>query len=358
MNNISLPLDKLCENLKSQVPPLLKKNNIPGLALCMFKGDKIILNLEFGVKNSQTKEPIDARTVFEGASFTKPMIGYAALKLCQQGLLSLDKPLRSYLVAPYKGDPPLLEKVTLRHILSHYSGFPEYMLGPLEPLMFAFYPGSKYGYSNSGFNYLAHVIENLIEMPIADYLKQTILIPLQMNDSSFIWEPRYESQAATPHNRKGEPVEKWKPKKVVGACSLHTTPTDFAKFMISIIHQAKQSSNEQAINMLDEQVSAEKGIFTSLGWGIEKTVQGDVFYHAGNTVTFKSMAAAFREQELGVVFMTNSISGYHIFENMLALTLGGNHKAISDIEEFDKEDLVIDAIGENYLVNWWYAYSI
>jgi len=349
MNYALVPLEKIQENITKVIPALMQKYHIPGLALALFK-DERILNLAFGLKNTQTNERVDTSTVFEGASLTKPLIGYAALKMCQQGLLSLDTPLRTYLVKPYRNDHPYLDTVTLRHVLLHTSGLPENHFAPDQTLTFDFAPVSKYGYSNAGFNYLAFVMEKLINVPIATYLKKEILQPLQMHNSSFIWEETFNNLAATGHNRKSEPVEKWKPHKVIGSCSLQTTPNDFAKFMIAIMQP-------NAVNMLDEQIHAEKNIYSSLGWGIEKTPDGDIFYHAGNTVTFKSIALAYRNQSFGVVLMTNSINGYNVIENILSACVGGNHRDIVDFEECDLEDEKIDAVGEANLVKWWQLYG-
>lgn len=355
MNN--LKPSTLEHHLKKSIPILMQKNNIPGLALAMFKQDDIFLHLEFGVKNSKTNDKVVANTVFEGASLTKPLIAYGALTLCHDGKLSLDKPLKEYLKAPYRDDPPFLEQVTLRQVLFHTSGFPYFMLGVNERLHFDFHPGSQYGYSSASFNYLAFVMEQIIGEDIHDYLKRTILVPFDMKDTSFVWENRYESQAATPHNRKGEPVAKWKPTKVIGGCSIHTTAIDFAKFMMAILKQAKNKTPD-AIDMLGQKNPVSKNILTSLGWAIEECPHDVGFYHVGNNVTFKAISFAYQEQELGVVVLTNSINSFHIFETILELTVGGKHKALADFEEFNQEDQKINFQGEAYLYKWWEPYGI
>jgi CubicO group peptidase (beta-lactamase class C family) len=358
MFNFNVPAEILKNNLIKVVPKLMQKNNIPGLSLVMFKGQEIIIDLQFGVKNTLTHEPIISSTVFEGASFTKPLISYAALKMCQQELLALDRPLKSYLIKPYRNDPPYLESVTLRHILHHNSGFPEYMLKENEPLTFNFIPGTQYLYSNSGFNFLLYVMEKMIDTPIAVYLQKNILQPLRMDNSSFVWEERFNTLAASPHNRKGEPVEKWKPRAVSGACSLHTTPSDFAHFMMAIIEQANKPQDKQAINMLDEQIHAEKNIYAAKGWSIEKTLNGDAFFHPGNNATFKSMGLAYKDQAFGIVFMTNSINTHKIIENLLEISVGGNHRDCVEFADCDTEEAMIDTLGERRMLKWWHYYGL
>lgn len=357
MINDQVPLAQLALGLKITLPQMMVANNIPGLSLAVIKGKQIILHLEFGVKNILTKEPIVPSTIFEGASFTKPLIGYGALKMCQQGMLALDKPLRSYLSEPYKDDPPYLSAVTLRHILHHTGGFPEH-LGLNEKLELGFAPGSDYNYSNVSFAYLTHVLQDLTQGKLADYLQQHVLKPLNMNDSSFIWEEKYLTQAAAPHNRQGMPTEKWHPKNVLGASSLHTTPIDYAKFVIETMQQAKKTGKQNILNMLDEQFKIENNISSSLGWGIEKTADGEVFYHVGNSVNFKSLALVYRKQEFGIVFMTNGANSFKIFLNVLKNSIGGDHEPIADFEEFDKEDDKYQILSEEILSTWWKLYDM
>ncbi len=353
MNNNNFNPEIIKENLTKHIPNMMQKHHVPGLSLAMFKGENILFHLEFGVKNVNTQEKVDKDTIFEGASFTKPLIAYAALKLCQKGLLSLDVPLRTYLDKPYKSDPPLLEKVTLRQVLDHNSGFP-FLVEFNEPLSLVCKPGTDYNYSSSAFDYLGFVMNHILHNSLDEYLREIILHPMQMHHSSFIWEPQFEVLSATPHNHRGEAVEKWKPNKVIAGCSIHTTSLDYAKFMMNIFKQAKHST-ENDIDMLNTPVKAEDNIYTSLGWGIENTTKGDYIYHAGNSLTFKSLAIAHKESELGIVFMTNGFNGFNLFEKILDISLPDNHRALIDFEEFEGEDEKLKYYGEDYLVYWWKA---
>ena len=209
---------------------LAKAYDIPGLSLALIS-DKKIATFEYGVKNSISRDPVISSTVFEAASLSKPVIAYAALKLCENGLLEMDQPLSTYLPS-LKSDDPFLSAVTLRHILSHTGGFPTANLKPGESLKLEFSPGSQFAYSGEGFCYLGRVIEQITGDSLASYMQEHVLTPLKMNNSSFIWRKSYVAQAASPHDRKGQPTEKWKPVKAVASFSLHTTASDYAKFMI------------------------------------------------------------------------------------------------------------------------------
>ena len=68
--------------------------DIPGLSIAVISDSKMAWTHAFGVTNSDTKAPVNANTVFEAASLTKPVFAYAVLKLVDSGKLDLDTPLR------------------------------------------------------------------------------------------------------------------------------------------------------------------------------------------------------------------------------------------------------------------------
>src|SRR5262245_45452528 len=91
---------------------LMKKYHIPGVALAIIENEKIT-TFELGVKDSLLQKPVTSSTIFEGASLSKPLIAYAALKLCEKCLLDIDKPLSSYINNFNSIDDPRLSAVTL-----------------------------------------------------------------------------------------------------------------------------------------------------------------------------------------------------------------------------------------------------
>jgi CubicO group peptidase (beta-lactamase class C family) len=224
--------------LKS-LPQMMKMYGIPGISLAIVI-DQQISTFECGVKNSLSQEPVTSTTVFEGASFSKPLIAYAALQLCEKGLLALDIPLNTYR-ANQKVNDPYLAAVTLRHVLSHTGGFSTANLQPGEPLQLDSMPGSRFSYSGEGFRYLGKVIENITGTSLASYMHSHVFIPLKMNNSSFVWEEKYDILAASPHNQKGDPLEKWKPHHAIASFSLHTTASDIVLAFVSF-HQRQLSS--------------------------------------------------------------------------------------------------------------------
>ena len=70
--------------------------DIPAISIAIFKDGNTLYNNSLGVKNWDDKDSIDANTIFEAASLTKCVAAYCALKLVEEGILDLDKPLSDY----------------------------------------------------------------------------------------------------------------------------------------------------------------------------------------------------------------------------------------------------------------------
>lgn len=109
-----------------------------------------------GVRSIQTHAPVTTDTIFEAASLSKQVAAYAAFALRAAGKLDFDRTLVSYV-----DDLPneRARRVTVRHVLSHSSGFPNWRSSPDAPLTPEFEPGSQFQYSGEGFFYLQRILE-------------------------------------------------------------------------------------------------------------------------------------------------------------------------------------------------------
>jgi CubicO group peptidase (beta-lactamase class C family) len=332
------------EDFHQSLLQLMKEYHIPGAALALIENEKIT-TFELGVKDIRFQQPVTSSTIFEGASLSKPLIAYAALKLCENGHLDIDRPLSIYLNDFNPIENPRLSAITLRHVLSHTSGFPAANLKKGELLKLEFEPGSQFTYSGESFRYLGRVLEHITGVPLSTYMRENVFRPLKMDNSSFIWEERYAVDVATPHDRKGVPTEKWKPAQAVASFSLHTTALDFAKFMVEVKRFPKMLEVNSRIN---------ETLSWGLGWGIEALANGTTaFWHTGDNGTFQCFA--FQENARGLVIMTNSANGFNLCRKLLNLVFEGDHPLI-DWEKFDSRNE--EPIDEEFLSNWWKHYDL
>ena len=140
-------------DLTERIPELMARAHIPGVSVRWVEDGQLAWSGAFGRRLRDSGEPVDADTVFQAASLSKPVFAYVVLKLVEQGVLTLDQPLTSYLPDLDASDGSLSEQVTARQVLCHTTGWPNWR--PLgQPLRREAAPGMRFGYSGEGYVYL------------------------------------------------------------------------------------------------------------------------------------------------------------------------------------------------------------
>ncbi len=149
-----------------------------------------------GLKNRENKIPADPQSLFKIASISKLYVAVAITKLVHDKRLSLDETLADYF-PELVGRIENAEKITLRMMVQHRSGIPNYTDNPdfwenppdssKAALEFAldlpadFEPDQDYGYSNTNYLLLREIIDKVVGYSHHQYIKEEILIPLGLN---------------------------------------------------------------------------------------------------------------------------------------------------------------------------------
>ena len=319
--------------IQALVPPLIKEARIPGLQIALIRDGKIAWHESFGLKNATTGEPVTDETIFEAASFTKPFFAYYAMKLVEQGVLNLDKPLISYvpadLVEKLLGHPldekgfhrDWFEKITARQILSHSSGMPHGEAGTPFPLYFE--PGTKWKYSADGYFFLQKMIEYLKSDKLENLMQREVLDPLGMTRSCLVWRDDYEKTMANGHGFFGTPEAFRKRTESHAGASLYTTAEDYAKFVCAVIN-GEGLRPETLKEMLTPQIDMDKdkGLGWSLGFGTQTDARGLAIWQWGDYGIFRNYILAYPGEKSGVVYLTNSFFGLGIAPEVCARGVG------------------------------------
>ena len=179
---LSEPVEAIVADLERYIPEYMREQDIPGVAIVLIRDGQVAWTEGFGVANALTRQPITQETLFEVASNGKVVTAYIALRLVDQGLLSLDEPLNAYLPEPWLPPSEYRDAITLRHVLSHSSGLGHGTLS--RDNLFA--PGRGYSYSAVGFQYLQVVIEQVTGQSLEQVAQEIVYAPLGMSSSSFI----------------------------------------------------------------------------------------------------------------------------------------------------------------------------
>jgi len=189
------PIGEVVTDLESFIPEYMHAQRVPGLAIALIRSGEIAWEEGFGVANVFTRRPVTADTLFEVASNGKVLTAYIALRLVDQGVLSLDAPLNSYLREPWLPASEYRDAITLRQVLSHSSGLGHGAFSR-ENL---FEPGRGYSYSAVGFLYLQEVLEQVTGQSLEDLAADLLFAPLGMSSSSFVNREELTSRSANGH---------------------------------------------------------------------------------------------------------------------------------------------------------------
>lgn len=360
---VSTPRDQLddlqssLEALQARTPVLQEylAEAVPGISIAAILDGRVVWSVGYGVRRAGGKEPVTADTVFEAASLGKPVLAFAILRLRDEGGIALDRPLLEYMSYADVGADSRAKLVTARHVLSHRTGLPNWRSN--GALTFEFTPGERFGYSGEGFFWLQRVLEHITLIPFARYMREQVLQPFGMRNSSFVLLREMMTDCAISHPARGhpsdgiyldlgrrylelarrwnKPVENWSYEDVVraahelnadsptipsptgiapnAASSLLTTAGDYARFMTRCMPRSSRDrhdfSESTRRDMLTPQSPLNRALSHGLGWSLEREAGATSFWHSGLNRGFKNVALADAEGRIGVVLLTNSNEG-------------------------------------------------
>jgi CubicO group peptidase (beta-lactamase class C family) len=178
------PLEAVVADLEDFIPTHMDSSGVPGLAIALVRGGQVAWTEGFGVTNRITGTPVTPETAFEVASISKVVTAYTALRLVDQGRLTLDEPLAASLTTPWLPASDYAGVITLRHVASHSAGLKDNDLGPIDKAI-VFEPGSEFAYSGVGALYMQEAVEQVTNSSLQDAAQTLVFQPLGMQSSSF-----------------------------------------------------------------------------------------------------------------------------------------------------------------------------
>ncbi len=330
----------------------MDKNGVAGLSIALVDDQRVVWSGGFGFADLERKTSASARTVYRVGSVSKLFTATAAMQLAELGQLDIDQPVQKVLpsFAPKTRQPQTA--ITPRQLMTHHSGLPrdraEGFQNP-EPRFFtllvndahddyvAYPPDTVFSYSNVGVSLLGSVVQNLSGLPFANHMRQSVLAPLGMADSSFDAGPSPSALMAKGYD--GRQAVSETPLRDVPAGGLNSSVTDLSRFMAMVFGDGASGGRqilkpETVAEMLRPQntaVELDRNFRVGLGWMLstlgQSTLQnaGPVAHHAGSIGMFRSQMYVLPTHKLGVVVLANSGGSQrvvdHIATEALALAL-------------------------------------
>jgi serine-type D-Ala-D-Ala carboxypeptidase/endopeptidase len=342
------------DSLQRKIDFLMKAAHVSGVAISVFNDNKPVFSKTFGLANVPKNEPFTPSSIMYGASFAKTVFGYIAMQFVQEKVIDLDKPLVEYLSKPlpdYKikgwrrGYHDLVnderyKKITARMCLTHSTGFPNWRwFEPDKKLKIKFEPGSRYSYSGEGLYLLQFVIEQVTGKDYETISTERVFKPFQMENTSQVWQTRFENNICYGHNAKGEIYELMKWKEASSGGSMSTTLADFTKFYTAFISNVGLSKKSFK-DMTSPQIRIKsRRQFGPLAWvdstdndnielsygfsvGVLKTPYGRGFFKEGHDDGWGHYCICFPGKKIAIIIMTNNDNGESIFKELLAYAIG------------------------------------
>lgn len=334
-------LTEMLENLRLE-------NNIAGMSVAVTDGEKVLYNQGFGFENALRPDvPTYPEAMYKIASMTKSVAAVMILRLCEEGILHLDTPIKTYIPWLTLSRPEAAETMTLRHLLTHTSGLPTDAWLPegsrdedtiervaretLPTFPLGSTPGEgKYCYSNWGFSLAGCVASAVTGKTISQLLSEYVLTPLGMDRTTFDYYVASTWPLSLPHTADGEGKFSVIHRQRVNTAyyaggGLYSNTTDVCKLMRFFLNGGVTDSGKLLLSeaslqdMLSKHVvkDGNPGHYYGLGMFVRPFRDRYIYGHTGNYAPYNSSYFVDMKTGCGVTTMFNtqvSDIRYHIPE--------------------------------------------
>jgi CubicO group peptidase (beta-lactamase class C family) len=335
---ISCTSPKETKSLTTQLDSLYATHpDFSGVVLVAEKG-KPVYHKAFGYRNFETKTPTDTATIFELASVSKQFTGVLIMMLKEAGKLDYDDLLEKYVPGlPYQG-------ITIRHLLHHTSGLPDYfplmsehwdkskVAGNDDVIAYlkqyhpekSFEPNERYEYSNTGYIMLGAIVEKVSGKEFISFAHERIFTPVNMT----VTDIRTAEQKATLQNFALGHMYVPEKQRYVRADSfpasnytiwvggrkgpgrISSTTTDLLKWDRALYTEnliKKESLNEA---FTPSKLKGDSLHQYGFGWELRThPTLGKVVWHGGDNPGYKSAIVRYIDADKTVIMLHNNVKG-------------------------------------------------
>ena len=319
--------DSASRKVNEYVAAEIRREKIPGLALGVIRGGKIIKAQGYGLCNVELDVAVKPQTIFQTGSVGKQFTATAVMMLVEEGKIALDDKISKY----FPEAPPTWKEITVRHLLTHTSGIPDYgsdddipsrkiidlrvdytegeMVHRFATLPLDFPPGSKWSYSNSGYVILGVLIHKVSGQFYGDFLEQRVFQPLHMDSTHIISE-----ENIVPHRSAGYRLvrgelknQEWVAPKLNTTAdgALYTNVLDMAKWDAALAAQALLKKTSFREMWTPVRLNDGKTYPYGFGWEITNSNGHPILEHSGSWQGFTMDFLRYTEDKLSVVIFTN-----------------------------------------------------
>ncbi len=329
---------------------------VPGACVMISEKGKPVFVKCYGYADIENKKRIATdSTIIEWGSITKTMVWVSAMQLEERGLLKLNEDIRSYLSEGFLKNLKYEKSITMLDLMNHTAGFEEALidfrylrkdeqielskvLSEKQPAQI-FEPGEISAYSNWGCALAALIVENVSGQPFEEYVKENILIPLNMKNvsiTSFLSDTLIEQKAnGYSYSPEGFRKEDWMILRMYPAGGLNATAEDLMKYAMELSKSVEKSSllfqNPETKERLFSRTWSSFGASSGLAHGFwEYAGAPRIFGHEGGTYGFKTQMWVEPEKERAIVIASNVMETDFCSKVMSAITTENSSERVND----------------------------
>ena len=321
---------QLNQELDTYIDQVITEYGVPGIALAVIKDGAIVHKQNYGFANIEHQAPVKDHSIFRLYSLTKPIIAVGMFSLVEQGKLSLEDPISTYVA----GLPNTWHKVQIKHLLTHSSGLPS-MSGntPYEvqdlteeqakERVFAMdiisQPGQQYDYDRTNFWLLKEIIEKVTSMPMQEFILNH-QFPSSTNDSIFFSSDSREifKHRATPY------FPFLKGHMTIDLPYVAGDYSDASNGLNSTIDQLIQWDDAMRKNELISEATkldmwkpfayTQSDQISAYGWGIYE-MNGKTAY--GFSGSLSTMYVTIPEADLSIIYLSNGFANWYRLNSVI-----------------------------------------
>lgn len=310
----------------------MQKYSVPGASVVVVKDNKEVFKMGYGYSNLESKIPVDPdKTMFPAGSASKLFTATAVMQLYEEGKIELDKNVNDY-ISPYKVINMYDEPVTSRNLLTHSSGLDEgselnvsttdensiksqeYYFDS-HPLKVITEPNTICRYSNIGYNLLGYIVEKVSGTSYEEYVKEKILKPLNMNNSSVRLKSS-DKDIATPYTYNGNNyVANLLPYQYTsGSSGIIATAKDMENFIMANLNDGKFQNNTilspKTLNLMHDKQFSNSEVLPGMGFGFIRSYRNgqEIIKHEGGLPAgYTTTLLLIPKENLGIYIATNTL---------------------------------------------------
>lgn len=309
----------------------MKAFDIPGLAIGIVAGDKLVYAKGFGVRSKSGGQQVDPRTIFQIGSTTKAFLATSLAIMVDRGKLNWDSRVVDLYPTLQLKDPWVTREFRVFDLLAQRSGLPPLvndmlamvgfdeaaLIGSLRHVEPASSFRTTFAYTNITHLLASRIVAQAAGVPDWNVvLQRELLDPLGMNDSSYTAEAiegaanHANGYRWTPTGTIAVPFSAIFPYHLGGAGNINSSITDMARWVrLQLGHGTFEgrrivSSENLAVTRMPK-VALTDALSYAMGWYILQTANGSIVWHDGDALSFGSFVGMAPDRNVGVIILTN-----------------------------------------------------